>query len=235
MAIISLTTIPSRIKNIKKTIDSLLMQQLDIYVWIPRVVKRTGEEFDGKMPTFLKNNSRINVEVVEDMGSITKLIPALDLDEDVIITCDDDIYYPIGWASGLLEAHEKFPKYALCYRGRRFPNRQNKQYGSTKIFHGAEYEFVDIITGVRGALYHKNFFDKKIYNFKNFIPAWFVDDVWISGCLDDRGIKRMCIPNLQASPIKEVASIAPLFSINNWRNPNNNNDAVISHFKWEHV
>src|SRR6056297_1724023 len=120
MAIISLTTIPSRLKHgIRPTLESLSKQGYEVYLWIPKVFKRNNVAFDGKIPKYIKKLG-INCEVVEDRGSITKLYPALSLKDHLIITADDDIIYPKGWADGLISAYYTAPNICYCYRGRIF-------------------------------------------------------------------------------------------------------------------
>lgn len=236
MPIISLTTIPSRIHLIKPCINSLKQQGLKVYLWIPKYFKRKKMKFDGKIPNFLKHPN-IVYEVVEDMGPITKLLPALQLQDDIIITADDDNVYGQKWARRLLNHANKYPKAALCYRGRVFRKPDNPRYQHTSVIQNVKKATpVDIITGVRGALYHKKFFNNTIHEFTKVPEAFFVDDIWISGKLAEKKIKRLCIPHVDTKVIHNLKNIDGLFKIN-WRRPGDgkkaaqhNNNTVINYF-----
>ena len=112
-AVISLTTIPDRINSIGACIRSLASQGLPVYLWAVDKIARSDTRL-GDFPAFL-DKYKVKVEVVPDYGPITKLLPALRLVADIIITADDDCLYGKGWAKGLLHWSEKLPKAALGY------------------------------------------------------------------------------------------------------------------------
>lgn len=187
-SIISLTTIPSRVKHIKPCIDSLLDQKLPVYVWIQEKVERTGNVFDGETPSFL-NQDGVNVAVVKEMGPITKLLPGLRLSE-IVITADDDHIYGRGWAEGLIKQSKKFPDACLCYRGRVF---NGKSYKSTKVIANPDLPTpVEFVTGVKGALYKDSFFEDSIFDeWKEYM---YNDDIVISAHLKKRDVPMIVIP-----------------------------------------
>ena len=97
MIYVSLSTIPQRIKNINRSIDSLLSQtkQPDkIFINIPNKYKRFNEIVnDAQIPKFSDN--RIEITRCEDCGPGTKLLGSLDkLNKDsLLILADDDHEY----------------------------------------------------------------------------------------------------------------------------------------------
>lgn len=97
--VVTLTTSPKRLFNMKPVIDSIMTQTVlpdIIYLNIPRVFKRTGEVFDGTLPTFIAMNHLIHINVCEDIGPATKVLPVLELEDDpetIIVSIDDDIVY----------------------------------------------------------------------------------------------------------------------------------------------
>lgn len=237
MIIISLTTIPSRINHIKPCIDSLLRQNIIIYLWI-------GKEYDrpqGKIaavPDFLKHD-RIRIRRVEDEGSITKIYPALSLyDVERIITADDDMIYPDGWAEGLINASNLHPDKAICYRGRKFryDGYKRLRYRRSILVRLQKSGVVDIATGVHGVIYRRSFFGDDFFNYRNYRYAKYVDDIWISGYLYRKGIERLCIPGCDVKTIKlkdnkslhKIDSLARV----NWKKGSNidYNDKMIKQF-----
>jgi hypothetical protein len=241
MDIISLTTIPKRIDHIQPCIESLLRQNMVIYLWISNEYQRAKGSIND-LPEFLKHDN-IRVRRVNDEGSITKLYPALGLwDVDRILTADDDIVYPDDWAKGLLEASDDYPNAAICYRARNFRydrSGQRMPYRKTRLLKGAFYNKVDIITGVHGALYRREFFGDDFYDYRRYEGVRYVDDIWISGYLADRGVDRICIPrgDIKNAPMdtgRPLYTVDSLTSIN-WRRGSkvDYNDEIIKKFVWD--
>ena len=97
MIYVSLTTIPKRIKNIKKSVDSLLGQTVKpdkIYINIPKKYKRFKEVVEeNHIPKFERNI--VEVTRCEDFGPGTKLLGSLKKFEknSLVILADDDHIY----------------------------------------------------------------------------------------------------------------------------------------------
>jgi len=192
-AIISITTIPTRIKSLELAVQSLVGQGLPIYVWLPRYVERLNAGFDS-IPDFFKDFSNVHVEIVENQGPATKLLPALDICETVL-TADDDNTYSDGWARGFLEWAEKRPDAALGYSGRVF--KETLLYGTSKVVKiidetATDAKPVHIITSFSGTLYHRSFFDPCIFTEWQQWPL--NDDIVFGGHLWERKIPMLVIP-----------------------------------------
>ena len=97
MIYVSLTTIPQRIKNIRKSIDSLINQTRKpdkIFINIPYKYRRFKETIeDDQIPKF--NEDLIEITRCDDYGSGTKLMGSLDKfkKNSLIILADDDNAY----------------------------------------------------------------------------------------------------------------------------------------------
>ncbi len=97
MIYVSLTTIPKRLKNINKSIESLLMQTLKpdkIFINIPNKYKRFEQNIEkSEIPNF--KDSRIEVNRCEDFGPGTKLLGSLNKfkNDSLIVLADDDHIY----------------------------------------------------------------------------------------------------------------------------------------------
>ena len=187
-AVISLTTIPSRLDSLPRCVEGLVGQGLPVYMWLPRYVARLGDGF-AEVPAFLEMEG-VHAEIVEDRGPATKLLPALERFE-VVLTADDDHLYGPGWAAGLLAWAERRPAAALGYRGRRFVGGLSYQR-SRKVVNPPKPVPVDLITGVHGALYRRRSFSD---GFTEEWAGWPLnDDIVTSGHLWRRGVPLLVIP-----------------------------------------
>jgi hypothetical protein len=217
-SIISLTTIPSRVRHIKPCIDSLRQQGLPVYVWLQREVERTGNKFTGEIPEFLQGDG-VHTTLVEERGPITKLLPALEMGAERIITADDDVIYGKGWAKSLIGLSRKlYTDCALYYRGRIF-RQGDRHYNHTKlVFRLGMPQAVDLGTGTWGALYRSQFFDDDIYDLWKQWPL--NDDLVINYYLRERGVRRIVIPqHCDITPLDGVYQINSLWlNVNAYKN-----------------
>ena len=101
MIYVSLTTIPQRLKNINKSVDSLLKQTRKpdkIFVNIPNDYKRFNVKIkDTEIPKFESNI--VEITRCEDYGPGTKLLGSLNKLEKnslLILVVDDHIYEQIA-------------------------------------------------------------------------------------------------------------------------------------------
>jgi len=100
--IISLTSYEKRLKDIHYTLYSLLTQSIkpDKVILYLDKTKFNDTNSPQNVSRFFKNG--LEVHYVEDIGSYTKLYPALnEFPNDIIVTADDDIYYEKDWLEKL--------------------------------------------------------------------------------------------------------------------------------------
>jgi len=109
--IVSMTTSPKRIYHLKDTIDSIMNQTVEvdyIHINLPKVFKRDNTKFT-KIPNFLLENKKVILNVCEDIGPATKIVPTIKSDfivhSDIILSIDDDIYYPNNLVETYLYYH----------------------------------------------------------------------------------------------------------------------------------
>lgn len=203
----SLTTIPSRISGIEKTLISLSNQsyKLDaIYLNVPYTSQREDTEY--QIPDVITNYCHIVRG--QDYGPITKIISALLQEQDpetIIITFDDDKIYPEGLVEKLLSKHRNTPDAAIGSAGFKigaFPfymsivnneHERNRRWYTFDIT--SDGEAVDVLRGAPGALYVRKFFPEldhldKLLRYSIDGVLFRNDDVVISGFLSQRGIER---------------------------------------------
>jgi len=208
-AVISLTTIPSRAGYLRRCVESLVGQGPPVYVWLPRYIVRLMAPGFEEAPGFLAELGA-HAEIVEDRGPATKLLPALERFE-MVITADDDHVYGPGWAAGLMRWAERRPGAALGYRGRRFVNGLDYKR-SRKILNPARPMRVDLITGVHGGLYRREFFGE---GFAEEWASWPLnDDIVASGHLWRRGVPMLIVPRRCKITAMEARSVDRLMAGN---------------------
>ena len=206
MICVSLTTIPQRIKNLNKSIESLLKQTKKpnkIFINIPKKYKRFREIIDNdQIPKF--NDSVVEITRCEDYGPGTKLLGSLNKLEknSLIILVDDDHVY------------EDYMIEKFFYFYSRAPNNAYSFYvhplGNFGVGQGAD-----------GFAINSNFLDevKKFYDevVKTNKDLFIHDDLWISFFLFYvKKIKILSLqPHLKKTANNEISPIYKKHSQNN--------------------
>jgi hypothetical protein len=200
-AIVSLTTIPSRVHLIGETLKSLMRQTrapARIVINVPQVSRREGRAYE--IPAVLTRLEAVEIHRCDDWGPATKLIPSVlrfDPSQPVIVV-DDDRIYPPNLVADLDRASVAYPERALAFSGWRVPDDLTDR--PTTLWRDLKSEppvpakatrikaplEIDVVQGMSGYLVRPGFFDVKRLTDYSGAPeaAFFVDDVWISGhCL----------------------------------------------------
>ena len=184
--IISLTSFPERIYDVHYCIFSLMNQKLKadkIVLWLAE------EEFPNKERDLtvellaLKNNG-LEIMWCENIYSYKKLIPSLrEFPNDIIITADDDLYYPENWLELLYEGHLQYPNCIISHRARKISLNSDysfKNYDSWELLdYGAEPSYLNFPTNGAGTLFPPNSLDDSIFNsplISELCPT--ADDLW---------------------------------------------------------
>ena len=202
--IASFSTLPARIKNLEPMLRSLLEQTRppdEIILSLPRFSVRQGKEY--VVPAYLENIPRLRILRCEkDWGPATKFIPVIQEElvgsrgDTLIMVVDDDRTYPNDAVETYLHYHAQLPDAALGFRGALMPN--NFVWFMPKVFRAnqiREPKRVAVITGTASYLIQPRFFDSALWDYSDSPPsAFYMDDIWISGCLDRRGVKKYVVP-----------------------------------------
>jgi len=117
--IVSLTSHPRRIGLAWKAIRSLLLQTYSSRV----VLVLSLEEFPDRMlPSRLDRLQSNGLEIVWVAGnsrSYQKLLPIRAREPAaIVVTADDDVFYPRWWLSELMRAHGEHPESVLAHRAK---------------------------------------------------------------------------------------------------------------------
>ena len=251
-AIISLTSIPSRLPLIERTLKSLMRQSLAparIVLNLPRFSKREGVAYE--VPAFLDGITAVTIRWCDDGGPATKLLPSLtgEAPDQRIIVVDDDRIYPATLVADLIAASDRDGGSAFCMSGWVVPqdltDRPTTIWSNLRMLPPAPIRArrlsnpvaVDILQGLSGYLVKPSFFDLKGITDYSAAPreAFFVDDVWISAhCLVPRYVIPARRANYQPKLHRGFYGRTSLGRINRGPGPDSqrNNSIVIRHFSY---
>ncbi|MCL4674743.1 MAG: hypothetical protein KJZ59_01630, partial [Pararhodobacter sp.] len=225
--VVTLTTIPARAHRLRTTLRSLLDQSEPadrIVLCLPRTARRGGAPYPD--PATLALPAGVQVLRCTDEGPATKLLPTLRAEPGAtLVVVDDDVVYPRDFLAGLLAAHRADPGAALGLRGVRvapgvpFPALAHVMCSAIPA-----PVPVDILFGTWGYLLPPGVLDGAVQDFSGYPDAVrFVDDVWISGHLARRGVRRLVVPT-RSFPVETPASAVQ--ALTDGPNRSGDNDAV---------
>jgi len=198
--IISLTTSSKKIYKLHYTIYSLLKQTMKadrIILWLAR---EEFPNFEEDLPKNLKNLKKqgLSIEWCENIKDYKKLIPTLKkYPNDIIITANDNIFYPESWLEQLYNEYDE--KNIIAHRIKEI---KTNEYGkltpsSWKLKTCVKEEDISIMSfpdGDGGVLYPPNSLSSDIFNQSIFAEIdssdlWF----WAMAIINNRKIKA--VPN----------------------------------------
>jgi len=169
MIYVSLSAIPQRIKNLSKSVDSLLNQTKKpdkIFINIPFKYKRFNETVDiNQIPKF--DNNIVEIIRCDDCGPGTKLLGSVDKlkKNSLVILADDDHIYENYMIEKFFYFHSIAPNNAYSF--------YVHPLGSFGVGQGADGFAINTnyLDGI------KIFYDKIVKNYKE---LFLYDDLWIS-------------------------------------------------------
>ena len=169
MIYVSLSTIPSRVKNLNHSVESLLKQTKKpdkIFINIPYKYHRFDETIDEKqIPSFESNI--VEVTRCEDCGPGTKLLGSLSKmkKDSLLILADDDHIYEDYMIEKFLYFYNKAPDNAYSF--------YVHPLGNFGIGQGADGFAINInhLNGI------EDFYKKVVKDYKE---LFLYDDLWIS-------------------------------------------------------
>lgn len=184
--IASLTTFPDRINTVSKTISTLLKQTLKPDMLILWLAKEQFPNKEEELPDELLKLKDFGLAIkwCNDIRSYKKLIPALkEFSDDIVITFDDDVYYPFDTVEKLYNSYLEYPKCIHANRVRRFFIKNNEIMSKTAAdMYWVKFNdcsFLNKITGCGGVLYPPHSLCDKVFSeeeFERIVPTQ--DDVW---------------------------------------------------------
>ncbi len=210
---VSLTTIPYRIAQVHLTIESIFRQSIPadrVVLWLER------DNFsEQSLPAALRKQRRRGLEIryCEDLRSYKKLIPSLlEYPNDVIVTCDDDVFYPRRWLERLYQSWQAHPQDICCHRAHVIKFQGS---GALAPYRDWQYDIRDVggssdllfPTGIGGVLYYPGCFGSdgevlKSEQFRRLSPN--ADDVWFKAMALRAGTKSRLVRSAVATDKGDV-------------------------------
>jgi len=183
--VVSLTSFGERVNKLDLCLHSLFRQSLSpqkIVLWL------SDKEYSiDTIPDSLKNFIPLGLDIrfCEDLRSHKKYYYSMKLwPESVIVTVDDDVYYPENMLSDLVASYERNPSCISCHRAHLVSRDKNNilpylKWGfASPGKTGPSHDLMAV--GVGGVLYppgvlHKDVFDKEILE----ELCFYADDIWL--------------------------------------------------------
>ena len=185
--IVSLTSYPARIKTVNQCISTILSQSVKpdrVILWLADSQFINKEE---DLPEKLLELKKYGLEIrwCEDIKALKKLLPSLrEFPQDIIITADDDLYYPHNWLESLYRVYLKNQNCVCCDRISKLKFMDNKILKCGKKDYvplcSSVPSFLNSIFGGSGCLFPPNSVSKEVFNVEMaYKMAYIADDLWL--------------------------------------------------------
>lgn len=242
--IVSLSTLPDRIANLEPTLKCLAEQTRppdEIVIALPKFSIRQSKGY--AIPPFVSDFPTVRILAAErDWGPATKFIPVIQEElkfgrpDTLIMVVDDDRIYPRDAVECYLHFAAELPDAALCFRGAAMP--RSFDWHDAKMIHGNRVRAprrVAVITGCGSYLVRPRFFEEPLWDYSAAPDAaFYMDDIWISGALDRRRVRKYVVPSsTRLRSVKDQARTMSLHDIPNGRQPNNNEVIAFFRESWD--
>ena len=181
--IVSLTSFPMRIETVYVTIETIFRQSVkadEVILWLAE------SQFDGfdSLPESLKKLCKrgLTIRFCDDIKSHKKYYYVFhEYQNDLVITFDDDMFYPKDTIKKLLQLHRKYPEDVISISSQCIPEDISKL---PSVWNSLREQVISSkkaqpFTGA-GTLFQPYKYNKVLYN-KELIRelAPYADDLWI--------------------------------------------------------
>lgn len=217
--ILTCTTTPERLDVFYYGVQSLLSQSRSPDLLLVNLDRETfGDQGTVAVPDWLRREE-ITVNLVEDLGSFTKLLPALSVagERDLIVTADDDVLYGRDWLERLVQAREEHDDSIICARARRmrrnfFGNWTN--YSAWPLAQRPSKGLYILPLGVGGVLYTKQLLEMDFVTDRSFLAICpTTDDLWFRAASMLKGTPVYVDPKIDRENM-EIVHRVTLASVN---------------------
>ena len=188
--IVSLTSFPPRFDRIHVCLKSLLLQRVKpdkIIVYFASDTPKNS--LTNEMLQLEKYGVEFRFDETRNLRSHTKYFYAMqEFPEDLIVTADDDLYYPSDWLESLLKSYKRHPDAISARRVHRM-KRDDKGLLLYNLWEdqcrGVRKPSNDLLaTGCGGVLYPPHCLDARVFDEKNIKELCYAaDDIWLK-CME---------------------------------------------------
>lgn len=184
--IVSLTSFPARIDHVWLCVESIFRQSVKpqmVILWL------SERDFDGlnSLPSRLlrQQTKGLTIRFCDDLRSHTKYYYSFkEFPEDLIVTMDDDIFYPKETIQNLIKLHTRYPTSIACNRGHVIKLDKNDAVAPYEQWDTDSFvtnpSRVVCPTGVGGVLYPPQSVNEEVFNkygIRNL--CLLADDLWL--------------------------------------------------------
>lgn len=204
--IISLTTFPARIQWVWITITSIMNQTLKpkkIILWL------SEKEFDGEssLPEELLRLKERGLEICfcDDIKPHKKYYYTMkEYPDDIVVTIDDDIFYPENHLEMLWKKHLEYPEAVCCWFAHKMQYNGQGKVAEYKEWESGISGFTTpslqiMAVGCGGVLYPPRTLSEQVFcleDIKKLCPA--TDDLWLKAMEVKKGTKVVrCVEKSQ--------------------------------------
>lgn len=181
--IVSLTSYPKRYDVLELTLKTILTQDVSpdgVVLWIAH------EDILALPPSIRAlEGAGLTIQATENLRSYKKIIPALQqYGDSIIVTADDDVYYPPYWLAGLVSEYKVGVPEVLCHRAHVMKRSETgfQPYDSWHFNIRPARSAPDVFfTGVGGVLYPPGILHahaRNVETIQKLCPT--TDDVWLN-------------------------------------------------------
>lgn len=195
LIIISLTTIPCRIKYLHYTLANIFNQTVLPDKIILYLAKEEFKHEDIPKHVLDLEKKGLEIQFVENIRSHKKYYYAMQTYPDaLIITIDDDILYRKSLVEALYNSYIENPTCISCMRANRIKKGSNGEvlpYSKWDINVKDEQASYDLLAvGAGGILYSPHLLSQKAFDVEELSKrAIYADDIWLKGAQLANGIK----------------------------------------------
>lgn len=164
----------------------------------------------------LQDRSLVEVHWTENTGPYRKLLPTLAecRDEDVVVSCDDDVIYREAWLSSLLEHARDHPNAIVCGHARvpieNVAGRLQSYVQWPRVWSEGDYPAL-VPVGVGGVVYRKPLLDYEFLTWREYLRAApKQDDLWFREASERKNTPVRIAPSAgeHVHPIKTGAALS---------------------------
>ncbi|MDD3410993.1 MAG: glycosyltransferase family A protein [Eubacteriales bacterium] len=195
--IVTLTTFPRRAGKLHLCLESILRQTRPadlVLLYLAREEFPTPDTVPEPLRR-MAENGLIEIRYCENLRSFKKIFfSAQEYPKDILITADDDTFYPEDWIEGLMKLWKAHPDCVCCYRaaGIRLDEKGAPLPYSRfdKLSNGVKGpSFLLLPTGVGGVLYPPRAFAGVTFDAKAVMALCpTADDLWLRAVLMQKGL-----------------------------------------------
>jgi hypothetical protein len=196
-----IVTLTSYGQRVKETVPYAVYSLFDQTIQPDKIVLWLAHE--TKIPDELTKMQKFGLEIrfCDDIKSYTKLIPALlEFPDDILVTADDDNYYPGNWFELLKESYFQDVKKIHCHRAHEICLDENKNIIPYNEWRGCiktiEHPKRIFPTGVGGILYPPHSLPEDVLNVDKIMKlAPTGDDIWFWAMAKQNGTEYAIVKN----------------------------------------